>query len=78
MCMDKMGTMEFGLHRRDISYLKFILEGYDGLGILSTMDAQSTRAILSYPMSQETSALWFVDALKKEGIIKEVTIHEHC
>ncbi|MFH1216265.1 MAG: DUF4911 domain-containing protein [Pseudomonadota bacterium] len=34
---------------RQIHYLKFLLEGYDGMAVLSTMDAVSGLVLVSYP-----------------------------
>jgi len=34
---------------RQIHYLKFLLEGYDGMAILSTIDVQSGLVLVRYP-----------------------------
>jgi len=34
---------------RRIHYLKFLLEGYDGMAILSTIDVQSGLVLVRYP-----------------------------
>ncbi|RJX29804.1 MAG: DUF4911 domain-containing protein [Desulfurivibrio sp.] len=34
---------------RRIVYLKFLLEGYDGLAILSTIDAHAGLVLIRYP-----------------------------
>ncbi len=36
----KCSTLYLRLNRERIAHLKFILEGYDGLALLSTIDAQ--------------------------------------
>ncbi len=36
-----------------IAYLRFILEGYDGLAILSTFDAGDGIVLVRYPRSSE-------------------------
>lgn len=37
------------IDRRQIYYLKFLLEGYDGLAILSTIDVKSGLVLIRYP-----------------------------
>ena len=44
----------FQLDRRDLAYLTFILEAYDGLATLSTVDRKQTLvSITTYPDSAE-------------------------
>ncbi len=69
--MDEMQTLRIRLEKSSIAYTKFILEAYDGLGILSVIDPQEARAVLTYPACQAADMLEFVDALIKEGAIKE-------
>jgi hypothetical protein len=38
---------------RQIHYLKFLLEGYDGMAILSTIDAQSGLVLVRYPFQSQ-------------------------
>ena len=40
-----------------IAYLRFILEGYDGLAILSTFDAGHGIVLVRYPRSSEKDVL---------------------
>lgn len=37
----------FLLDRRDVAYLKFILEGYEGLTIMSTLERTGDQALVS-------------------------------
>ena len=60
------------LNRSDISYLKFILEGYDGLGIVTTQDGLRGEESVMYPLSRKQNLLDLIDALFEEGVIKEV------
>lgn len=39
---------------RQIHYLKFLLEGYDGMAILSTIDVQSGLVLVRYPFQSQT------------------------
>jgi len=40
-----------------IAYLRFVLEGYDGLAILSTFDAGDGIVLVRYPHSSEKDVL---------------------
>ncbi len=55
----------------DISYVRFILEGYDGLGIVSTTDPVSARIVITYPLSRKTLLTRVIRALHSEGVIRE-------
>jgi len=60
------------LKRSDISYLKFIMEGYDGLGIVTTQEKYTAQAMVTYPLSRKQTLLELIHALVEEGVIKEV------
>jgi len=60
------------LDRRAIAYVRFIFEGYDGLGILSTVDSKLASAIIAYPAGNRNTVRELVQALQNEGAIKEV------
>ncbi len=70
--MWNFGKLSLQLNRSDISYVKFIMEGYDGLGIVTTTDPYAAQATVTYPMSRKQSLLALLDALVREGVIKEV------
>jgi hypothetical protein len=62
----------FAVDRRDIAYLRFIVESYDGLATLSTVDAANGIISLSFPgcFAEEVSQL--VQALKTETTIADI------
>jgi len=66
------GKMSLMLKRSDISYLKFIMEAYDGLGIVTTQDPYTAQAIVTYPLSRKQTLLELIGALVEEGVVKEV------
>lgn len=37
-----------------IGFLKFILEGYDGMAVLSTIDSETGRVLLRFPPEAKT------------------------
>lgn len=59
------------LKRRDISYLKFLLEGYDGLATMTTEDGIRGRVSLSFCSACRSDVETVLDALKKEIALTE-------
>ena len=46
----------FRIDRREIAYLKFVLEGYDGLAVLTTLDAKTGLVALYVAPGCESEA----------------------
>ncbi|HON38154.1 MAG: DUF4911 domain-containing protein [Desulfomonilia bacterium] len=69
--MWETGQIEVRVNRDDISYLRFILEGYDGLGIVSTRDPIAAQVVITYPLSRKALLARLIHALHREGVIKE-------
>jgi Domain of unknown function (DUF4911) len=61
----------FQVNRRDLVYLKFILEAYEGLATLSTVDREGAIVRVGYPrcFSRDVHAL--LHALGKEIELRE-------
>jgi hypothetical protein len=55
----------------DISYLRFILEGYDGLGIVTTRDPVSAQVVITYPLARKALLTRLIRALHNEGVVRE-------
>lgn len=60
------------LDRRAIAYVRFIFEGYDGLGIVSTVDRGMAQATIAYSKGNRAAVQALLRALQDEGAIKEV------
>ncbi len=58
--------------RKDIFYVNYIVQGYDGLGTVSTKDPLEGILLLKYSAENKTAIFDIIQALKQEGIIKEV------
>ncbi len=58
--------------RREISYLKFILESYDGLATLSTVDAAAGVVELKIAPGCESDVARIVRGLQSEIMIEEM------
>ena len=63
------------LHRRDVARLKFLLEGYDGLAAVTTVDADRARVSLGYCSLCRRDLDAVLAALKTEMVLIEV---EEC
>ncbi len=61
----------FTVKRSDIAYLRFIIESYEGLATLSTVDAKNGLVSLSIPPCFASEADRLVRALENEIAIKE-------
>ncbi len=60
--------------RRDISYIHYILEGYDGLGTVTTQDRSRGLVQLTYPETCRNDLFDLIYALQTEDVIKEVML----
>jgi hypothetical protein len=70
--VSEMEGIRITLDRYAIAYVRFIFEGYDGLGMVSTLDPHLAQALITYPICNRTTAHALIRALQDEGAIKEV------
>lgn len=70
--MAEMEYIQVALERRAIAYVRFIFEGYDGVGIISSQDPHRAVALIQYPSGRRVEAQALILALQQEGAIKEV------
>ena len=66
-----MGEMILRVDRQDISNLRFIIEGYDGLGFVTTLDPVPAQVLITYPRCREALLVRLIKALCREGLIRE-------
>ena len=68
----KTTTEYYRINRRDISFFRFVFEAYDGLAVVSTMDAgQGIISVTTAPGCQnETQAI--IQGLQQEIMIEKV------
>jgi hypothetical protein len=62
----------FRVNRRDIAYLRFTLEAYEGLATLSTLDARNGIVVLSIPEGFAGDVDQLLKALAGEIDITEI------
>jgi hypothetical protein len=63
----------FQLSGRDMVYMKFILEAYEGLCTMSTIDGKRGIVRVNYPVSSAGDLAALMDALAGEIAVTEVT-----
>jgi hypothetical protein len=63
----------FQLASRDMVYMKFILEAYEGLSTMSTIDGKRGIVRVSFPVPFAGDVAALMDALGTEIAIAEVT-----
>jgi hypothetical protein len=62
----------FKINRRDIAYMKFILESYEGLGVLRTIDARSGVVEVMVPPGLEKDMEMVLQGLGDEISIDRI------
>lgn len=72
--MEKNGiiTKKLRLERKDIAYLKFILEGYEGIALATTIDNNESIIQLTIVPDFESDVEMLLAALKKEIDFSEI------
>ncbi len=70
--MNTMQTRYFRLDRRDLVYLKFILEAYEGLATISTVQQEETVVEISCPTSFTVDVADLIRALQGEIALTEI------
>ena len=63
---DPYQTCRYRVARREIAYLRFIVEGYEGLLFLRTLDAAAGLVEFAWPASRATEAATLLAALTEE------------
>ena len=66
--MNTMQTRYFRLDRRDLVYLKFILEAYEGLATLSTVQQEEPVVKISCPSSFASDVADLIRALRVKSL----------
>ncbi len=62
----------FRLPRREIGYLRFILEGYDGLAFMRTLDSKIGLVEITWPPVRSADVKALLQALAVEVGLEEV------
>jgi len=66
--------LSFQVERRDISYLRWIIESYDGMAVLKTIDPYKAIVELQISPGCKTLVLELLDSLKERERIRLITI----
>jgi Domain of unknown function (DUF4911) len=62
----------FRVEKKAIGYLRFTLEGYDGLGFIRTLDAAAGIVEIAWPASRGPDMYRLLTALTAEVTLQEV------
>ncbi len=62
----------FRIDRRDLAYLKFIIEAYEGIAVLSTVDREGPVVRITSPSSRAVELDLLLAALAGEVVMTEV------
>jgi len=63
----------YQLASRDLVYMKFILEAYEGLSTMSTVDGKRGIVRVNYPLPFAADVAALMEALSREIAVTEVT-----
>ena len=58
----------FRVNRRDISYLRWIIESYDGLAVVRTLDPHAAFVEIMISPGCKEQVLELLDSLREEGV----------
>ncbi|MDY6832735.1 MAG: DUF4911 domain-containing protein [Thermodesulfobacteriota bacterium] len=67
----KTSRRYFRMDRREIAFLRFVFEGYDGLAVLTTLDAAAGTVVLSIAPGCEDEVEKILADLKKEILMED-------
>jgi len=59
----------FRVNRRDISYLRWTIESYDGMAVVRTLDPHAAFIEIMISPGCEDLVLELLDSLREEGIM---------
>lgn len=66
-------TKYYRVDRREIAYIKFVIESYDGVGLLSTVEPKSGVVVLRIPPGCEELIDDIISDLKETILIEPAT-----
>ena len=63
---------KYRVDRKKIGFIKFIFEAYEGIAVVSTIDAEQNLILLSIAPDLENLSDLIVDSLKKDFLFHEI------
>ena len=70
------GNRYYQLASRDLVYMKFILEAYEGLSTMSTVDGKRGIVKVNFPLPFADDVARLMEALSREITVNEVSWEE--
>lgn len=65
-------AVSLSVDRKDISYVNYVVQGYDGLATVSTEDPVQGLLTINYHEGNRSTIYDLILALQIEGVVKEV------
>lgn len=62
----------YRIDRREISFLKFILEAYDGLAVMTTVDSKKGIVVINIAPGCEADVKMILQDLKQNVMIEDI------
>jgi hypothetical protein len=62
----------YRVDRREISFLKFILEAYDGLAVITTIDSEKGIVVIAIAPGCQADVEMILQDLKKDVMIENI------
>jgi hypothetical protein len=76
--MDRFGMKTIARHyrvdRRQIAYLRFIFEAYDGIAVLTTLDPDAGLVVLRIPPGCDPEAEMILQEIAQDILIEPVRV----
>ncbi len=72
--MDRTIRQYYRVERQSISFIRFILEGYDNLAVLTTLDRQKGMVMLSISPGCEAEINNLIEELKANLLIQQMPV----
>jgi hypothetical protein len=63
--------------RRDVAYVKFVFESYEGVAVTRTLDPRAAHVVVLVPPDFVADARRVVEELHAEGVCEEIGSEEY-
>jgi hypothetical protein len=70
----KSTTRKYRVDRREIAFLRFIFDGYDGIAVVTTLDPDAGIVVLRIPSGCEREVDMILQAIGPEILIEPVPV----
>ncbi|MEF3167839.1 MAG: DUF4911 domain-containing protein [Deltaproteobacteria bacterium] len=76
-CRDRLMTITARIDPSAVHFLKFVLEGYDNLFLLTTLDRKAGLVLIRYAEGALADLLWILESLRERiGLVSSLPLFE--